>query len=202
MRKISLYIAMSLDGYIADCRGGVDWLTGQGNEDENIDTYAAFAKTIDTILMGWNTYHQVVTELSPQGWVYEDFTTYVITHREHTSSEKIRFVNMNPIDLAQKLKGERGKDIWICGGANLVQQFVKEDFIDYYHITVIPVLLGSGIRLFEGGKREIKLRLLKTQSYNGMTDLIYTRRYAFPARHPRPKTGRETPEKSPGRTAK
>ena len=104
MRKISLFIAMSLDGYIADSKGGVDWLKGQGNDNDNIDTYSEFVKNIDTILMGWNTYHQVVTELSPQEWVYNDFTTYVITHRNHTSSEKICFVNINPVDLVKSLK--------------------------------------------------------------------------------------------------
>lgn len=94
----------------------------------------------------------------------------------HTSSEKIRFVNINPVDLVKRLKEENGKDVWICGGANLVQQLVNEDLIDYYYITIIPTLLGSGIRLFENVKYQIKLRLLNTQSYNGMTDLIYTRR--------------------------
>lgn len=176
MRKVSLFIAMSLDGYIADSRGSVDWLRGQGNDDENIDVYSEFVKNIDTILMGWNTYHQVVTELSPEEWIYSDFTTYVITHREQTSSEKIRFVDIDPVCLAKSLKEEKGKDIWICGGADLIRQMVNEDFIDCYYITVIPTLLGSGIRLFEKAKREIPLRLIKTQSYNGMTDLIYTRR--------------------------
>lgn len=176
MRKISLFIAMSLDGYIADSKGGVDWLNGQGNDEEDIDTYPEFIKTIDTIVMGWNTYHQIVTELSPNEWVYNGATTYVITHKEHISSEKIRFVNMDPVGLVKRLKGEDGKDVWICGGADLVQQFVNEDLIDRYHITVIPVLLGSGIRLFENGKDKIYLRLLDTQSYNGMTELIYERR--------------------------
>ena len=176
MRNISLFIAMGLDGYISDSKGGVDWLKGQGSDNENIDTYSEFVKNIDTILMGWNTYHQIVTELSPKEWVYSDFVTYVITHNEHTSSEKIRFTEINPVDLIKSLKEQKGKDIWICGGANLIQQLVNEDVIDYYYITVIPTLLGSGIRLFENAKHEIKLRLLKTQSYNGMTDLIYTRR--------------------------
>ena len=166
---------MSLDGYIADSKGGVDWLKGQSSDDEDIDTYSEFVKNVDTILMGWNTYHQIVTELSPKEWVYNNFTTYVITHKEYASSEKIRFTNTNPVDLINTLKKENGKGIWICGGANLVQQLVNEDLIDCYYITIIPTLLGSGIRLFENIKREIKLKLLKTQSYNGMTDLIYTR---------------------------
>ncbi len=182
MRKIRLFIAMSLDGYIADSKGSVDWLEGQGSDDENIDVYSEFVKDIDTVLMGWNTYHQVVTELSLQEWVYDEFTTYVVTHRERPSSEKIRFVNINPVDLVKGLREENGKDIWICGGANLIRQLVNENLIDYYYITVISTLLGSGIRLFENAEREIKLRLLKTQSYNGMTDLIYIRIMVFKER--------------------
>ncbi len=176
MRNVNLFIAMSLDGYIADNKGSVDWLEGQDSDNESIDTYSEFVKNIDTILMGWNTYHQVVTELSPKEWVYNDFTTYVITHKEQISSEKIRFTNMNPASLVKKLQKENGKDIWICGGADLVRQLVNEDLIDCYYITIIPTLLGSGIRLFENMKHEIKLRLLRSQSYNGMTDLIYARR--------------------------
>lgn len=176
MRKTILFIAMSLDGYIADNQGKVDWLDGQDNDGENIDTYSEFIKNIDTILMGWNTYHQIVTELSPNEWVYRDFLTYVITHNKNVSSEKIRFTNTNPAELIKSLKEENGKDIWICGGANLAQQLIKEDLIDCYYITVIPTLLGSGIRLFDNTKCEIKLKLLNTRAYNGMIDLVYTRR--------------------------
>ena len=175
MKKINLFIAMSLDGYIADSKGSVDWLTGQG-DDDSIDTYARFIKDIDTVLMGWNTYHQIVTELSPDKWVYDGLTTYVVTHNKKESSEKIKFTDESPIELVKKLREEDGKDLWICGGANIIQQLIKEDLIDCYYITVIPTVLGSGIRLFGNTDHEIKLRLLKTQTYNGMTDLIYTRR--------------------------
>lgn len=175
MRKISLFIAMSLEGYIADSKGGVDWLTGQ-SDDDSIDTYGDFVKGIDTVLMGWNTYHQIVTELSPDKWVYDDFTTYVVTHHKETSSDKIKFIDEGPAGLVKKLRKESGKDVWICGGANIVQQLIREDLIDCYYITVVPTILGSGIRLFENAEHEIKLRLLKTQTYNGMTDLVYTRR--------------------------
>jgi len=176
MRKIILFIAMSLDGYIADDRGGVNWLNGQGCDSENLDVYSEFVKEIDTVFMGWNTYHQVVTELSPAEWVYGDFITYVITHNKRDSTEQIRFTDENPIALLKKLKSENGKNIWICGGANLVQQAMRNDLIDEYYISVIPTLLGSGIRLFGNTGGEIKLKLLKTQTYNGITDLVYTRR--------------------------
>lgn len=79
---------MSLDGYIADSKGSVNWLTGQGNDD-NVDSYSEFVKDIDTVIMGWNTYHQIVTELSPNEWVYNDFKSYVLTHKAKTSSDKI-----------------------------------------------------------------------------------------------------------------
>ena len=176
MRKIVLFIAMSLDGYIADRRGGIGWLNGQGCDNENIGVYSEFVKEIDTILMGWNTYHQVTTELSPTEWIYSDFTTYVITHNEINSTEQIRFVNENPIDVVEKLKSKEGKNIWICGGANLTQQLMQNDLIDEYYISVIPTLLGSGIRLFGNLENEIKLKVLKTQTYNGITDLVYARR--------------------------
>ena len=99
-----------------------------------------------------------------------------MTHSPKASSDKIHFTNEDPALLLKKLRVEGGKGIWICGGANLIQQLVREDMVDCYHITVIPTILGSGIRLFEKTDREIKLKLLKTRSYNGMTDLIYTKR--------------------------
>lgn len=176
MKKISLFIAMSLDGYIADNKGSAEWLTGQGDDNNNIDVYSEFVKNIDTVVMGWNTYYQIVTELSPDEWVYNDFITYVVTHKPKISSEKIRFFNESPVELIKRLREEDGKGIWICGGANLIQQLVRDDVIDCYYITIIPTILGSGIRLFEKADHEIKLKLQKVRSYNGMTDLVYTKR--------------------------
>ena len=70
MRKVTLFIAMSLDGYIADSKGKVDWLEGQDENVESPDIYGEFIKDIDTVIMGRNTYDQIVTELSPDDWVY------------------------------------------------------------------------------------------------------------------------------------
>ena len=176
MRKVILYIAMSLDGFIASKDGKVNWLHGQNDDEENIDTYSSFIKDVDTVIMGWNTYYQVKNELSPDNWVYDSLTSYIITHRKLDSTNNINFVQKNSSELVKDLKQKNGKSIWICGGAKIIQPLIQDNLIDEYYISVIPTILGSGIRLFEKTDHEIKLRLLKTQSYNGMTDLIYTKR--------------------------
>lgn len=176
MRKVVLYIAVSLDGYIADHNGSVDWLKGQGNDAENIDTYPAFVKEIDTVIMGWKTYHQVITELSPDEWIYSELTSYIITHKKLPSTNNLKFIQKDPCNIVQELKQRLGRGIWICGGASIIQPLIKADLIDEYYISVIPTILGSGTRLWGENEKELRLKLLRTQSYNGIVELLYTRR--------------------------
>ena len=126
--------------------------------------------------MGWKTYHQVNTELSPDQWVYSGMKSYIITHQKLAATEDIEYTEQPLEELIADLKKQEGKHIWICGGASIVGQLIEKNLIDRYHITVIPTLLGGGIRLFEKSHEELKLKLIGTQSYNGMTDLIYERR--------------------------
>ena len=179
MKKAVLYIAMSLDGYIADSEGGVGWLPGQNSQEEkeDQDPYLRFVKDIDTVIMGWKTYYQVTTELSPEAWVYSGFITYVFTHREARSGENIRFVDCDPAQFVEEPKAQDGKNIWICGGAELVQQLLRADVIDRFHISVIPTLLGEGIRLFGTFQGERKLRLTEIRNDNGVVEVVYDRRY-------------------------
>lgn len=173
MRKTVLFIAVSLDGYIADPDGKVDWLEGEDKTADSGNTYEEFIKDIDTVIMGYKTYNQIITELSPDKWAYEGLKSYVITHRELKSSEDIEFTNLSPCLLIKKLREEAGKDIWICGGADIARQLIRENLIDKYYITIIPTILGSGIPLFGETQNEIKLRLIETKSCNGMVDLVY-----------------------------
>lgn len=176
MRKVILFIAVSLDGYIADKNGDVSWLHGQDSSNNDMENYLEFIKGIDTVIMGWKTYNQIVTELSPKEWIYKDLTSYVFTHKEITETENIKFINKSVSEFVKNLKQEKGKDIWICGGVSIIQPLIQENLIDRFHISVIPTILGNGIRLFALSDVQIKLKLLKTQSYNGITDIIYERR--------------------------
>lgn len=176
MRRVILYIAMSLDGYIADKNGGVDWLSGQDAEGAEEGTYSEFTQGIDTVVMGWNTYAQVKTELSPEIWPYEELTSYVITHRNEKSTDNIKFVGEEPCELITRLKEMSGKDIWICGGSSIIQPLICENLIDEYRVSVIPTILGNGISLFGNRETELQLRLKETKMYNGIVELVYTRR--------------------------
>ena len=176
MRKVSLFIAMSLDGYIADRRGGVGWLNGQDADAQTADVYAEFIQDVDTVVMGWNTYHQIAFELSPTEWVYAGLTSYVVTHRKLPPTDQIVFTEKNPSSLVRELKEQAGKKIWICGGAAIAQQLISADLIDEYYISVIPTVLGSGIRLFDTAPDEIPLKLTDVKADNGIAALVYQRR--------------------------
>ncbi len=176
MKKVKAYIAMSLDGYVADMNGGVSFLGGDGSDPENFGSYPKFYETIDTVVLGYNTYSQIVTELSPEEWAYIGKTSYVVTHRELSSTNEIVFTSENVSTLISKLKLEEGKDIWICGGASIINQLHKSDLIDEYTISVIPTILGGGIKLFGESNIETKLKLKSTQNYNGIVDLVYEKR--------------------------
>lgn len=100
----------------------------------------------------------------------------MITHRNLPPTEEIIFTEQSPAALINELKQKAGKTVWICGGAAVVQQLMEAGLIDDFYISVIPTILGSGIRLFGTHPEEIKLKLLHTQSYNGIVDLVYTHR--------------------------
>ena len=101
VRKIILYVAIRLDGYIV--RGDVA-LHGQGVNSDNQNSNQEFFKDIDTVIMGWNTYHQIVTELSPEMWVYDNLITYVFTHKYYENGAKIKFTNDDAYDFLNLLK--------------------------------------------------------------------------------------------------
>lgn len=176
MKKVIMYIATSLDGYIADNNGNVGFLAGDGSDNENIGSFENFFESVDTVILGYNTYNQIITELSPNQWAYKGKTSYVLTHKDIKNKDEIIFTSEHITDLILKLKEENGKDIWVCGGANIINQLHRANLIDEYAITIIPSILGNGIRLFEQTDKELKLKLKCTKNYNGMIDLVYEKR--------------------------
>ncbi len=176
MKEVVVYIAMSLDGYIADKNGSVSWLLGDDSDENNLGSYQEFIKTIDTVVLGYNTYYQIVSELSPTKWPYADKQSYILTHNKLHDLENLIFTDSNVTKLISKLKLSAKKNIWICGGASVINQMIDLKLVDEYCISIIPTILGEGVRLFDKLENSVKLKLKCTRSYNGIVDLVYENR--------------------------
>lgn len=165
MRKIKLFIASSLDGFIAREDGSIDWLPQSGNSG-----YEEFFKTIDTVIIGRKTYEQILTFGK---YPYEGKKSYVLTKNTTIKKEgNVEFV-FEAEKLVKELISSSGKDIWLVGGAELVSVFLNQDLIDEIILSIIPVVLGKGIPLFKNIRRETKLQLLKTREYDELVELNY-----------------------------
>lgn len=169
-RKVILYIAVSLDNYIARDNGDVDWLVGDGSNPNVDNGYEGFYKNIDTVIMGKTTYDQVLTFGE---YPYKDSKGYVYTRKEIEDTEYVKFTNENPRELISKLKEKPGKNIWIVGGADIVDIFLKDDLIDEFIIATIPTILGKGIPLFKENNKEIKLKLVESKIFDGIVQSHY-----------------------------
>lgn len=177
-RKTILYIAVSVDGYIADENGSVEWISGHDDNEQIEDTFTPFFESIDTVIMGRKTYNQIVNELSPDQWPYISAKTFVITHNieKDDSGNNVSFRDIPVCRLVAEQRQSHGKNIWICGGAQIARELIAEDMIDIYHLAIIPTILGKGIRLFDITPRKIDLALIETKKYNGIIELIYNHR--------------------------
>lgn len=162
--RIKLYIACSLDGYIAREDGSIDWLTEYDNNSETDYGYSEFYASVGTVLMGRKTYEQV---LGFGDWPYADKKTYVFTgQKEPLLREKnVEFVSGNVREFTRQLKENTDKDIWLVGGSQLIKAFLEEDLVDDMIVFIVPIILGGGIPLFDRIGKEIKLKMTNTERY-------------------------------------
>ena len=169
-RKLILFIAVSLDGYIAGENHEMDWLFNSEGEGDN--GFAKFYSTIDTVLVGRATYDWILQHESEDA-VYRDKKCYVFTRIARQKKNHVTFIHEDAADFVRELKNKSGKDIWLVGGGELLHVFLKEKLVDECFITIAPVLLGKGIPLFKGNDFETRLSLQNITKYGQMVELHY-----------------------------
>lgn len=176
MRKISLFIAMSLDGYIAKPNDDLSFLKLVEKEGEDYG-YAEFTSKIDTIIIGRKTYDYVVNEIGASHYDNGQRDIYVITRTERPQVGKTTFYTGNITELVKQLKSENGKNIYCDGGAEVINELLKHNLIDEFIISVIPVILGNGTRLFKDGRPEQALEFITAKTFEtGLAQLHYKRK--------------------------
>lgn len=170
-RKVILYIACSLDGYIAQPNDDLSFLNLVQKEGEDYG-YHAFIQTIDTVIMGRKTYGWIMTQV-PE-FPHADKQTYVLTRTPKDSINNTHFYTGELTALIQQLKQTEGKNIFCDGGAEVVNLFLKNQLIDELIISIIPVLLGEGTPLFKAGYTEQTLALISSKAFDtGLLQLHY-----------------------------
>jgi dihydrofolate reductase len=170
-RKLILYIASSLDGYIAKPNDDLSFLEIVHRKGEDYG-YHEFLTKVDTVILGRKTYDWVINQV--KSFPHADKSTYIITRTARPENGNIKFYSENLKDLIVKLKSETGKDIFCDGGAELANELLKEQLIDDIIISIIPVLVGNGTKLFIEGRPEQALELISAKHFeSGLVQLHY-----------------------------
>ncbi|TDS11733.1 dihydrofolate reductase family protein [Sphingobacterium paludis] len=176
MRKISLFIATSLDGYIAQPNDNLDFLKLVEKEGEDYG-YKEFTDTIDTIIVGRKTYEYVLNEVGPTHYDNGMREVYVMTRTARPAIGRTVFFAGQLTDLIATLRSQDGGGIYCDGGADVINEFLRHDLIDELIVSIVPVLLGSGTRLFQDGNTEKLLQLIQMKTFDtGLAQLHYTRK--------------------------
>ena len=162
MRKLILYLTLSVDGFIADAEGGVAWLSGAPGEDYG---YADFYRSVEGVLLGRRTYEQIV------GWggsfPYPDKPVYVFTSnpRVQPVAPNVSVVVEPAAEYVARLKLDAGGPLWLGGGGSLARTLLDARLVDEIDLFTQPVILGDGIPLFEPRHARLPLELIETREW-------------------------------------
>jgi dihydrofolate reductase len=179
MTLTQYFVAMSIDGCIAEPAEQLDWLSQFRTLEGKRRRYERFFDGVGAIAMGARSYEFICRQDAP--WPYADRPTWVFTHRElprHDGAD-LRFTDADVTEVhPQLVEAAKGKNVWILGGEQLATQFVRANLVDELHIGVAPVLVGSGTRLLHA-KAYTPWTLAETSQYGSFLAL----RYVAPGRH-------------------
>ena len=175
-RTVTLHMVSSLDGFIAKPDNSVAWMESGSVYEAGVsisaEEVATFLKGIDCYVMGSRTYEHAL-EL---GWPYGDTRVVVVTGREWPPARKsVEFYSGDLKTLVDMKLAPRYRNIWLVGGAMLCQRFLELRLVDEIRLTIAPVLLGDGLRLFGRSPTEERWNLKNVAAYkNGFVELSYS----------------------------
>ena len=178
MRKLKLYTASSLDGLIATRSGNVDWLTDPDKADNNPNKYGYidFYNSIDTTLMGYNTYKKILDFKVP--FPYPNKKNYIFS-KQHEKNEDnpVDFIQADPAEFVSQLMQKNGKDIWLIGGGQINSILLSANLIDVIILSIIPVALTDGLAIFSGRAEMKRFNIKDTITFdNSLVQIIFTKK--------------------------
>ena len=173
MRQLRLYIATSLDGYITTADSSVEWLDVYQSDEEDYG-YHRFYDSVDTLLMGGNTYCAILG--FGCDWPYAGKQTWVLSRSIQTAtSGQVGIISHDALTFVRRLKSlETGKDIWLVGGGEIISLLLAENLIDEMQLCIFPMMPGNGVPLFPPSPALSRWQLEEQRSFpSGATMLTY-----------------------------
>lgn len=174
--KISIYVAVSLDGFIAKPDGNIDWLTEDvsAEEVENDNGYKEFLNSVDALVFGGKTYRQM---RSFGDWLYPNKKCVIISRTETESDlPDVSFTTDSPQQIVESLKNEGCRHLWVMGGGEIHSLFLNTGLVDEMRIFVMPIILGEGIPLFAPPVTDTRWNLLGHRNWrSNIVELHYRR---------------------------
>ncbi|WP_109831264.1 dihydrofolate reductase family protein [Reichenbachiella versicolor] len=173
MKKIKLYIAISINGKIAKKNGDVDWLENIPNPDNEDYGYTEFVESCDSTIMGMVTHQQILG--FDVAYPYRGMKNYVITRNQNPEPfEHVEFVTSNHIDFIKSLKQQNGKDIWLIGGGQINTLLLANKLIDQIYLYYMPYILENGHDIFEYNLKNVPLKLISNRTFqSGAMEAVY-----------------------------
>jgi dihydrofolate reductase len=170
MRKIILGVAVSLDGFIEGSHGEYDWCFT--DQDYGM---SSFMKRIDAIFFGRKSYEMMLSAEAGGANPFAKLKSYVFSNTLTNRFEGTELISENWLEHVNIIRQQTGKDIWLFGGASLIESFINKNLVDEMHLAIHPLLLGSGKPLFQGIHGRKYFKLTDSMSYStGLTMLKYS----------------------------
>lgn len=161
-RKVIVYIAQSVDGYIAKKDDDISWLSMVDAPGEDYG-YGDFVENVDTVIMGRRTYEKVLS--FGMEFPHKERKTYVLSNSKKGTDDHVEYYSGDVKSLIKNIRLNSGSHIFVDGGAEVIKEFLSQELIDEYVISTIPILIGNGVRLFKETENENKLELLESNSF-------------------------------------
>lgn len=177
--KITVHAACSLDGMIAKADNSIAWMEHsnvyENGTDLSAEQISQFLQTIDCYIMGSKTYEHAVALSASYGWAYGETPVIVLSSRKLAAiNDKISFYSGDLTQLAESQLAKKYASAWVVGGAAIAKEFIRHHLVDEIRLSVLPIILGNGLSLFEGLGIELPLALNGCRAgKNGIVDLSY-----------------------------
>ena len=174
MPDIKLFTATTIDGFIAGEDGSLDRLNEIPNPEKLDCGYGNFLTEIDVLIMGRKTYEEILG--FGIEWPYENYKSFIVTSDKNYQTKTNNTFTINRLDEQHinRIRLACKKNIWLVGGGQLITEFINCNLIDEMTLSLIPIILGKGIRLFPNIPKETKFDLVNAESFNtGVVNLTY-----------------------------